>query len=98
MPRTYYTYIMASVSGVLYVGMTGHLEGRVRQHKDGNIRGFTARYRVRKLVYYEEFGCALEAIEREKQLKGWRRSKKVKIIESMNPTWMDLAWDWSEDL
>jgi putative endonuclease len=85
---------MASVSGVLYIGMTGELEGRVKQHKEGKIKGFTAKYRARKLVYYEEHGSALDAIEREKQLKGWRRSKKVKIIESINPTWQDLAWNW----
>lgn len=87
----YYTYIMASRSRVLYVGMTNNLERRVYEHKTGCTDGFTKRYNVSRLVWYEAFDRPQDAIAREKQLKGWRRSKKVALIESANPEWRDWA-------
>jgi putative endonuclease len=89
--REYYVYILASESGTLYVGMTRDLVFRVSGHKAGTGSKFTARYKVTKLVYYEVTYGPLEAIAREKQIKGYRREKKVKLIESMNPGWRDLA-------
>ena len=90
----YHMYIMASRSRVLYTGVSGNLEQRVLQHKHKVQPGFTSRYRVSRLVYYEEYGDIREAISREKQLKAWRRSKKVALIESMNPQWRDLSKEW----
>ena len=89
--RTYCVYIMASASGVLYVGVTNNLERRVSQHQQKLVRGFTARYNVRKLVYYEPHGDIRVAIAREKQIKGWLRKRKIALIESMNPSWKDLS-------
>jgi putative endonuclease len=88
--RKYYIYIMASVSGVLYIGMTNDLLRRVWFHKHGLVDGFTKEYHVKKLVYYEATEDVRSAIEREKQLKKWRREKKVALIEKMNPNWKDL--------
>ena len=90
----YYAYIMASISRVLYIGVTDDLERRVREHKQGEVQGFTQKYRLKKLVYLEEFGDIRQAIAREKQLKGWRREKKVALIEAENPHWRDLSWEW----
>ena len=87
----YHVYMMASASGVLYIGVTGHLESRTLQHKQKISEGFTSRYNVTKLVYFEAFGDIRNAIAREKQLKRWRREKKVALIEQMNPTWQDLS-------
>ena len=87
----FYTYIMASESGVLYVGVTNNLAVRVGQHKDKIIPGFTKQYNVTKLVWYEPHSSVRAAIAREKEIKGWRRSKKVTLIEERNPTWHDLA-------
>jgi len=92
--KQYYVYIMASWSRVLYVGVTNDLERRVLEHKNGLLPGFTSRYRVTRLAYFETHERVTDAIEREKQIKGWRREKKVALIESMNPTWRDLAEDW----
>jgi putative endonuclease len=94
--RQYYTYIMASRSQVLYIGMTNDLERRVWEHKHGNVPGFTKQYRVTRLVYYEAYGRPIHAIEREKQLKGWRREKKIALIEAENPRWLDLSAGWFE--
>ena len=88
--RTYCVYIMASDSGVLYTGVTNNLANRVTQHQRKVVAGFTARYNVRKLVYYELFGDVRRAIAREKQIKGWLR-KKIALIESKNPHWNDLS-------
>ena len=88
--KQYYAYILASISGVHYIGMTNDLKRRVWEHKQGLIEGFTQKYHVKKLVYYEVTGDVRTAIEREKQLKKRRREKKVVLIESMNPHWMDL--------
>ncbi len=83
----YYVYIMASSSGTLYVGMTNSIGNRSWTHKAGQGSEFTRRYKVDRLVYYECYQYVKNAIAREKQLKGWRRSKKVALIESENPTW-----------
>ena len=93
-PRTYYTYIMGSISRVLYVGMTSDLIARVAEHKSGRIAGFTSAYRVTRLLYFEEFANPLEAINRESQIKGWRREKKCDLIETRNPKWEDLSVEW----
>ena len=93
--KEYYVYLMASHRRTLYVGVTNDLERRVRQHKTkSNPESFTARYNVNRLVYYEAYGDIHEAIAREKQIKGWRRSKKVALIESTNTQWRDLSLDW----
>jgi putative endonuclease len=88
--RRYYVYIMTNPSRTLYVGVTNDLERRVNQHKLRKIPGFTAKYNITELVYYEETGDVLEAIAREKTIKGWLRAKKIALIESVNPKWQDL--------
>ena len=90
----YYVYIMASRGKTLYVGVTNALERRVYEHKQGHIKGFTARYKITKLVHYETTSDVSAAIEREKKLKAWRRSKKVALVETDNPEWKDLALRW----
>jgi len=90
----FYVYIMASKSRVLYIGMTNTLRRRVWEHKNGLCPGFTRDYRVHRLVYFERFQYVRNAIPREKQLKGWLRKRKIALIESVNPTWEDLAADW----
>ena len=92
--KTYYVYIMASASRVLYTGVTNSIERRVAEHQDGRVPGFSARYNVRELVYLEPFGDIRAAIGREKEIKGWLRAKKIALIESRNPHWEDLAWQW----
>ena len=92
--REYFVYIMSNRSKTLYVGVTNNLERRVYEHKHGLIEGFTTRYRVTRLVYYETTGDVSAAIEREKQIKGWLRRKKIALIESMNPEWDDLSETW----
>ena len=87
----YHVYILTNkVQTVLYIGCTGFLEGRIFQHRQRLIDGFTRKYQVTKLIYYETFANEEEASKRERQLKGWRRSKKVGLIEKMNPHWLDL--------
>ena len=90
----YHVYIMASESGVLYTGVTNHLESRTTQHKQKQVPSSTSTYNVTKLVYFEPFGDVRNAIAREKQLKRWRREKKVTLIESINPAWRDLSKDF----
>jgi len=92
--RTYYVYLMASRSRVLYTGVTNNLARRVNEHKRGLIPGFTSRYRVTRLVYFEEFADVRVAIAREKEIKGWVRMRKLRLIEERNPTWADLADRW----
>ena len=87
-------YILASHSGRLYIGVTNDLVRRVREHQLGTGAMFTRRYRVTKLVYYEQTSDVRSAIAREKQLKGWSRKRKVDLIETNNPGWRDLAMDW----
>jgi len=91
MDRTFHVYMMASKSGVLYVGMTNNLERRVIQHKQKRNPGFAEKYNVARLVCVEEHARALSAIAREKEIKKWRREKKVALIEARNPTWKDLG-------
>jgi putative endonuclease len=93
--RTYYIYIMASRSRVLYIGVTNDLARRVNEHKRGFNAGFTSRYRVTRLVYFEEFADIRDAIAREKAIKGWKRSRKISLVEARNSTWEDLAKDLS---
>ncbi len=91
---SYFTYIMASRSHTLYIGITGDLQKRVFQHKWKEHSGFTARYNCDRLVWFESHQDVQKAIAREKELKGWRRSKKIALIESVNPTWVDLSRNW----
>jgi len=88
----YYAYIMSSKrNGSLYVGVTSNLEKRVYEHRNGLIPGFTKDHGIKYLVYFESTSDVQVALKREKQLKGWRRSKKVALIEASNPKWDDLA-------
>lgn len=89
--RTYHVYIIASASRVLYTGVTNDLARRVLEHKQKRVPGFSARYRVTELVYFEAFGNVRAAIAREKQIKGWLRTRKIALIESFNPKWDDLS-------
>jgi putative endonuclease len=90
---SYFVYIMASRSQVLYVGMTNNLARRVQEHKTKQPEGFTSRYQVDSLVYCECFQSVRDAILREKQLKGWRRARKVALVEAANPEWQDRSAD-----
>jgi putative endonuclease len=92
--KTYYVYIMANLARTLYVGMTSDLERRVYQHKHKLTPGFTSKYGLTILVYIEDFADVRDAIAREKQIKGWRRARKVALIEAMNPKWQDLSVGW----
>jgi putative endonuclease len=94
--KTFCVYIMASKSRVIYIGVTGFLYARVLQHKQGEVEGFTKRYRITRLVYFERHKYINNAIARETELKGWSRPKKVALIEQFNPTWKDLAADWGK--
>ncbi|HZL66612.1 MAG TPA: GIY-YIG nuclease family protein [Candidatus Limnocylindrales bacterium] len=94
----YATYILASRSHQFYVGVTNNLERRMRQHREHVFEGFTARYNIDRLVWYHIFGDIRDAIAREKQLKGWRREKKIQLIESENPTWQDLSEEWGKPI
>ena len=98
MPATgsYFVYIMASLSRTLYIGVTNDLVRRVHEHKMKELRGFTASYNINRLVWFEEFATPSDAIAWEKQLKNWRRDKKIQLIESVNPSWDDLSSEWDE--
>ena len=87
--RQYWVYIMASRSRTIYTGVTNNLERRVAQHRQG-LHGFTAKYRITRLVYHESTSDVLAAIAREKQIKGWGRKKREALIQTMNPAWDDL--------
>jgi putative endonuclease len=87
----YFTYIVCSRSGTLYIGMTNSIYRRALQHKSREIEGFASKYHCDRLVYYEGFDDVYRAIGREKQLKGWARARKIALIESKNPRWEDLA-------
>jgi putative endonuclease len=93
-----FVYILASKTRVIYVGVTNDLVRRVWEHRSGVVAGFTRRYGVDRLVYYEASVDPAGAVSREKQIKGWARAKKVAMIESMNPTWNDLAESWFVDV
>jgi putative endonuclease len=92
--KLFYVYMVADRSRVLYVGFTGDLYQRVLQHRNGTFEGFTSRYRCNRLVWFERHPDPSQAIAREKQIKRWRREKKVFLIEIENPTWKDLSADW----
>ncbi len=94
--RQYYVYTMTNRSGTLYTGVTNNLERRVDEHKRKIGSKFTAKYNINRLIHYETFTDIRDAIAREKQIKGWRRSKKTALIESMNLTWEDLSEAWYE--
>ena len=94
----YYVYIMASRSLNLYTGITNSLYRRVLQHKSGEIDGFTKRYNIDRLVYYEIFHQVGNAIAREKQIKSWTRAKRLALIKTKNPTWQELAEGWGEKI
>jgi putative endonuclease len=95
-PKRYWVYIMTNNqrSHVLYTGITGNLPRRVWEHKAKMNDGFTGRYNLTRLVWYEEFSHPGDAIAREKEIKGWLRNKKLRLIESENPHWHDLAAEW----
>ncbi len=95
--KKYYVYIMTNRSGTLYTGMTNDLKRRVYQHKHKLIPGFTHKYNITRLIYYEETSDVRAAIAREKQIKGWLRKKKIALIESVNPKWNDLSEGWYEE-
>lgn len=92
--KTYYIYILASKkNGTLYIGMTSNLIRRVYEHKEGFIEGFTKKYNVKTLVYFEATNDINSAIAREKRLKKWNRQWKIELIEKTNPNWKDLYFD-----
>ena len=96
--RQYYVYIMTNRPKTLYVGVTSDLKRRVYQHKQKLVHGFTKKYNPTRLAWYEQTSDVTSAIAREKQIKGWRRSKKVDLVESLNPRWKDLSMGWCEDV
>ncbi len=87
----YCVYILSSKSRVLYTGITNNLKRRMYEHKNHLNKGFTDKYNIDQLVYYERFACINKAITREKQIKSWRREKKINLIESINPQWNELS-------
>ena len=88
--KSYYVYILSSPAGTLYIGFTNDLIRRVYEHKEKLVEGFTEKYDVHRLIYYEEYGDVNEARDRERQLKGWRRKKKLDLIRTVNPKFVDL--------
>ena len=96
--RWFYVYILTNRSRTLYTGVTGDLKQRVWEHKTGVHEGFTKRYKINRLVYYEIYKYVNNAIAREKQIKRWSKIKKIRLIVDMNPTWRDLAEDWYPEL
>jgi putative endonuclease len=93
-----YTYIMGSTSGTLYTGVTSDLYARVHQHKTGALAGFAKQYNCTRLLYSEEFTDIRCAIAREKQIKGWRRERKLDLIRTINPEFKDLALNWGSKM
>ena len=96
--REYFFYIVASRSRTLYCGVTSKLWERVLEHKEKVFEGFTAKYNIDRLVYVEQYSDIRDAIQREKQIKRWRREKKLWLIERQNPTWLDLSEGWYDSL
>ena len=93
--KSYYVYILASKkNGTIYIGFTDDLQRRIQEHKEKSVSGFTARYNVTKLVYFEEYESSDEAYIRERRMKKWKRAWKLKLIEKENPEWKELAEDW----
>jgi putative endonuclease len=98
MDKTYYIYLLTNWNNkVMYVGVTSDLECRVYEHKNKLVEGFTEKYNVNKLVYFETTNDVMAAIEREKQIKKWRREKKNQLVVEMNPEWKDLSLEWGKD-
>ncbi|MEJ2487160.1 MAG: GIY-YIG nuclease family protein [Anaerolineales bacterium] len=95
--KSYYVYILSSNTGTLYTGVTNHLLRRMDEHKGGKLEGFTKRYKVNRLIYFEETTDIYAALEREKQIKGWTRKKKLDLVRTLNPKFEDLSEDWFED-
>jgi putative endonuclease len=95
-PKTYFVYIMTNRSKTLYTGITNNLMRRVREHKLSLGSAFTTKYKLDRLVYFERFDDVHNAIEREKEIKGWLRIKKIGLIVSVNPEWRDLSAEWFE--
>jgi putative endonuclease len=95
--RQYYVYILASHSRRLYIGVTNDLCRRVAEHREG-MDAFTSKYQITRLVHFETSSDVVSAIVREKELKGWLRSRRVELIESANPSWLDLAAGWFDEL
>ncbi len=95
MEKTYYVYLLTNWNNqVMYVGVTNDLERRIYEHRNKLVDGFTKKYIVEKLVYFETASDVLGAIEREKQIKKWRREKKNQLVIEMNPEWKDLSLEW----
>ena len=94
MIRTYFVYLLANPSRMLYVGVTNDLKRRLSEHRSKTIPGYTRQYVLTQLIYYESTPNVQSAIQREKQIKGWNRAKKIARIESQNPSWMDLIAGW----
>lgn len=94
--KLYYTYIVASRSHQLYVGVTSEIELRIEQHKQGRFEGHSKKYNCNRLVWFERHPYSDDAIAREKQLKGWSRAKKIWLVERENPVWMDLSEEWGK--
>ncbi len=92
--RHYSVYIMTNRSRTLYTGVTNDLQHRVYEHRQKMGSKFTRKYNITRLAYYENYSDIRDAIAREKQIKGWRRAKKIALIESTNPEWQDLSADW----
>ncbi len=98
MNKQYYVYILGSArNGTLYIGMTNNLYRRIKEHKEGLVKGFSKKYKVDKLVYYETFSDVRDAIDREKNLKKWKRAWKLELIENRNPYWDDWGLDYLPD-
>jgi len=94
--KRYYVYIMPSRSLTLYTGVTGDIYHRTLQHKAGEVEGFTKKYHIDRLVYYETFKYVNNALAREKQIKAWTRAKRLALIQTTNPAWQDMADGWGE--
>ena len=94
MSSQFFVYILASRSRVLYTGVTRDLHRRVYQHRVGEIPGFTRKYHITRLVFFDETASARSAFDRERQIKGWKRDKKIRLIEAVNASWEDLANAW----
>jgi len=94
----FWVYIIASRTGTLYTGMSGFVDTRIAQHKSGEMDGFTKKYKCDRLVYHEQYDDVYVAKRRELQLKGWRREKKIALIEKRNPRWEDLAENWGKEI
>lgn len=98
MIKQYFVYFVTNWTGnVLYTGMTSDIEKRIFEHKNKLHRGFTQKYNLNHLVYFEEFSDPVNAIQREKQIKNWSREKKNKLVEAINPNWNDLSLAWYDD-